>query len=103
MHLWELAGEFHVLINAKILACIKLIRNHAKKSCFGLESDEIFSFLSSRVCLSEHHIFQNFESFYNMLHTLTKLIQTACLGTHFCSQAVFKVPFSNAFPTHKTI
>ena len=88
MHLWE---------------CIKLIGNHAKKSCFGWESDEIFSFLSSRVCLSVHQIFQNFESFYNKPHTLTQLIQTACLVTHFCAQAVFKVPFSNTFPTHETI
>ena len=47
--------------------------------------------------------FQNFESFYNIPHTLTKLIQTACLVTYFCAQAVFKVPLSNTFPTHKTI
>ena len=67
------------------------------------ESDEIFRCLSSRVCLSVHQIFQNFESFYKILHTLTQLIQTACLVTHFCAQAVFKVPFSNTFPTHKTI
>ena len=33
--LWELACKFHVLINAKIQTCIKLIGNHAKKSCLG--------------------------------------------------------------------
>ena len=54
-------------------------------------------------CLSVYQIFQNFESLYNILHILTQLIQTSCLVTHFCAQAVFKVPFSNTFPTHKTI
>ena len=33
--LWEFACKFHVLINAKIQTCIKLIGNHAKKSCLG--------------------------------------------------------------------
>ena len=30
--LWELACEFHLVINAKIQACIKSIGNHEKKS-----------------------------------------------------------------------
>ena len=47
--------------------------------------------------------FQNYESLYNMLHILTQVIQTSCLVTHFCAQAVFKEPVSNTFPTHKTI
>ena len=34
----ELAREVHVVINAKIQACIKLIGNHAKKSCLGKET-----------------------------------------------------------------
>ena len=92
------------LINAKIQTCIKLIGNHAKKSCLGQESDKKSSFLSSRVCLScVYQIFQNFEGLYNILHILTQVIQTSCLLTHFCAQAVFKVPVSNTFPTHKTI
>ena len=103
MHLWELACKFHVLINAKIQTCIKLIGNHAKKSCLGKESDKKSSFLSSRVCLSVYQIFQNFESLYNIIHILTQVIQTSCLVTHFCAQAVFKVPVSNTFPTYKTI
>ena len=48
-------------------------------------------------------IFQNFEILYNILHILTQVIQTSCLVTHFCAQAVFKVPVSNTFPIHKTI
>ena len=103
MHLWELAFKFHVLINAKIQACIKLIGNHAKKSCLGQESGKKSSFLSSRVCLSIYQIFQNFGSLYKILHILTQLIQTSCLVTHFCAQAVFKVPVNNTLPTHKTI
>ena len=58
-----------------------------------------FSRLPQRV----HQIFQNFESLYNIVHILTQAIQTSCLVTHFCAQAVFKVPVSNTFPTHKTI
>ena len=50
-----------------------------------------------------YQIFQNFESLYNILHILTQVIQTSCLVTHFCAQAVFNVPVSNTFPTHKTI
>ena len=50
-----------------------------------------------------YQIFQNFESLYNILHILTEVIQTSCLVTHFCAQAVFKVPVSNTFPTPKTI
>ena len=103
MHLWELACKFNVLINAKIQTCIKLIGNHAKKSCLGQESDKKSSFLSSRVRLSVHQIFQNFERLYNILHILTQAIQTSCLVPDFCAQAVFKVPVSNTFSTHKTI
>ena len=69
--LWELACKFHVLINAKIQTCIKLIGNRAKKSCLDQESDKKSSFLSSRVCLSVYQVFQNFESLYNILHILT--------------------------------
>ena len=47
--------------------------------------------------------FQNFESLYNILHILTQVIQTSCLVTHFCAQAVFKLPVSNTFLTHKRI
>ena len=50
-----------------------------------------------------YQIFQNFERLYNILHILTQAIQTSCLVTHFCAQAVFKAPVSNTFPTHKTI
>ena len=39
-----------------------------------------------------YQIFQNFESLYNILHILTQVIQTSCLVTHFCAQAIFKVP-----------
>ena len=38
--LQELACKFHVLINAKIQTWIKLIGNHAKKSCLDYESDK---------------------------------------------------------------
>ena len=61
------------VINAKIQTCIKLIGNHAKKSCL-------------------YQIFQNFESLYNIHHILTQVIQTSFLVTHLCAQAVFKVP-----------
>ena len=36
MHLWELACKFHVLINAKIQTCIKLIKLSRKEIVFGL-------------------------------------------------------------------
>ena len=103
MHLWELACKFHVLINAKIQTCIKFIGNHTKKVVFGLGKRQKSSFLSSRVCFSAHQTFQNFESLYNTLHILTQVIQTSCLVTHFCAQAVFKVPVNNTFPTRRTI
>ena len=73
----------------------------ANTACYA--GYEISSFLSSRVCLSVPQIFQNFESSYNILNILTQLIQTSCLVTQFCAQTVFKLPFSNTFPTHKTI
>ena len=74
-----------------------------KEIVFGLGKRHKSSFFSSRVCLSVYQIFQNFENLYNILHILTQVIQTLCLVTHFCAQAVFKVPVSNTFPTHKTI
>ena len=76
MHLWELACKFHVLINAKIQTCMKLIGNHAKKTL---------------------------EACTTLLHILTQVIQTSCSVTYSCVQAVFKMPVSNTFPTHKTI
>ena len=91
-----------MFFNAKIQACINLIGNHANKSCLGKESSKKSSFLSSRVHFSMYQIFQNFESLYNILHILTQVDQTSCLVTHFCAQAVFKVPVNNTFPTHKT-
>ena len=74
-----------------------------KEIVFRLGKRQKIQFLSSRVCLSVYQIFQNFESLYNILHILTQVIQTSCLVTNFCAQAVFKVPVSNTFPTHKTI
>ena len=74
-----------------------------KEIVFGLGERQKIQFLSSRVCLSMNQIFQNFESLYNILHILTQVIRTSCLVTHFCAQAVLKVPLSNTFPTHKTI
>ena len=60
-------------------------------------------FLALAFASDMHQIFQNFESFYNILHILTQVIQTSSLVTHFCMQAIFKVFVSNTFPTHKTI
>ena len=32
-----------------------------------------------------------------------QVIQTLCLVTYFCAQAIYKVPVCNTFPTCKTI
>ena len=71
-----------------------------RKEIFGLgKQRKIHFFELLRLSLSRFA----FESLYNILHILTQLIQTSCLVTHFCAQAVFKVTFSNIFATHKTI
>ena len=103
MHLWELACKFHILINAKIQTCIKLIGITQRNRVWVRKATKNTVFLTSRVCLSVYQIFQIVESLYNILHILTQVIQTSSLVTHFCAQAVFKVPVSNTFPTHKTI
>ena len=68
---------------------------------FGLGKRQ--KILSSHVSLSVYQIFQNFESLYNILHIFTQVIQTLCLVTRFCVEAISRVPVSNTFPTHKTI
>ena len=46
-HLWELVCEFSIVIYANIQACIKLIRNHAKKSSLNEENGSTSPFLHS--------------------------------------------------------
>ena len=48
-----------------------------------------------------HQTFRNFDGLYNILHIFAQLIQISCLTSHFCVQAVFKVPLHNIFPTKK--
>ena len=86
-----------------VVQALKVLKNlvHAEANARAQRTGFFVSFLSSRVCLSVYQIFQNFASLYNILHILTQVIQTSCLVTHFCAQAVFKVPVNNTFPIQK--
>ena len=97
-----------IILSSESFIYILLIKTRLlrRKQLVQLIPNQIFAFasetcfLSSRVCLRVYQIFQNFESLYHILHILTQAIQKSCLVTHFCAQAVFKVPVSNTFPTH---
>ena len=94
--LWELACEFHFVIKCKN-SCMHKI------SSFGLGKQRKIQFFElSRLLWPAPNFLK---LWYLVQHTpyFGPIIQTSCLVTCFCAQAVFKLPFTNRVPTQKKI